>query len=262
MSPATSRPGPQSPPSDVGLVPHWVESSIEAAKAASSEDSRAVWIIRKANLADHVAHHVATVHPPKRTGYMMLLLNARSALLPPLAKRFKAVAFLSSALPRRELDAVLRAADRGDRLIGGVVDQQSRTVTLWRGDLTPVVVPFGAFPPTANGIRPDFEQFSVIDGGYTLKFGNYESASDAVLYEYDPEFRRRMKQARFAKEQTLGASIRRLRRQRRLTRRDFGDIDAKTLARVENGSVRRPRVETLTKIAKRLGVSPEELGCF
>jgi DNA-binding XRE family transcriptional regulator len=244
------------------LVPRWVRSSQEASKAAKSEDAKIVWIIKKAHFADCVAHKVAEDRSFKKTGYLVLLLDARSALLPPLAKRFRAVACVPNALPKDELDSVLRVADREDRFIGGIVDEDSNTLTLWRGNFHPVVVPFEAFPATGNGIRPQFNKFSVTDYGRTLRFGDYQSAADVVLFEYAPDFRRRLKQARFAQEQTLGASIRRLRKQRRLTLNDFGDVDPKTLARIEHGKVQRPRLETLKQIAKILRVSHDELASY
>lgn len=247
--------------SDV-LIPKWVESLNEASKAARCEDTKVVWIIQKLSLADSVAHHAAEFNSPKKAGYIVLLLNARLALLPPLEKRFKAVACVPSALSKDELDEVLRVSNRQDRFIGGMVDEQSKTLTLWRGNLSPVVVPFEAFPPTGNGIRPKFDKFSVTDYGRTLKFGDYESSADAVLYEFAPDFRRRLKQTRFAKEQSLGASIRRLRKLRRLTLNDFEDIDPKTLERIEYSKVKNPRSETLRQIAKILRVPPEELASY
>jgi DNA-binding XRE family transcriptional regulator len=247
--------------SDV-LVPKWIESSNEASKALQSEDTKTVWIIRKASLADSVAHQAAEFHSSKKSGYLILLLDARSALLPPLEKRFKAVAWAPRALSKEELDEVLRVSNRQDRFIGGLVDEHSKTLTLWRGNLSRVVVPFEAFPPTGNGIRPKFDKFSVTDYGRTLRFGDYESSADAVLFEFAPDFRRRLKQTRFAKEQSLGASIRRLRKQRRLTLNDFEDVDPKTLARIEHGKVQNPRSETLRQIAKKLRVPQDELGSY
>ena len=244
------------------LVPKWVESSNEANKAARSEDTKIVWIIKKANLADSVAHQAAELSSTKKAGYLVLLLNVRSALLPPLEKRFKAVACAPSALSKEELDEALRVPNREDLFIGGIVDEHSKTLTLWRGNLTPVVVPFEAFPPTGNGLRPKFDKFSVTDYGRTLKFGDYESSADAVLFEFAPDFRRRLKQTRFAKEQTLGASIRRLRKQRRMTLNDFDDVDPKTLARIEHGKVQNPRHDTLRQIAKKLRVPEDELGSY
>ena len=143
-----------------------------------------------------------------------------------------------------------------------MVDKEAKIVTLWRGDLTSLVVPFSIFTPTANGIEPDWDRFTVTDYGHTLRFGNYEAAADAVLYECDPKFRRRLKKARIAGERTLGASIRRLRMQRQLTRHDFPGIAPKTLARIERGEVAKPHDGTLESIARRLAVSPEELHTY
>jgi hypothetical protein len=244
------------------LVPKWVDSASEARHAASSDEEGTVWIVRKSNLVDSVAHEVAVIKALKKSGYLVLLLDARSALLPPLEKRFRAVAFVPRALSKEEFDEVLTLPDREDRFIGGIVDEASKTLTLWRGNFKSITVPFSAFPATGNGIKPDFKKFSVIDYGHTLKFGNYESASEVVLFEYAPDFRRRLKQTRFAEEKTLGASIRRLRRQRRLTRGDFGNIDAKTIARIEHGKVKRPQASTLEGIANVLGVNRSQLSSY
>jgi hypothetical protein len=135
-------------------------------------------------------------------------------------------------------------------------------VTLWRGDFDSITFPFEAFPPTANGIRPNFDKFSIVDYGHALRFGDYESDSEAVLFEYAPDFRQRLKRNRLAKEQSLGASIRRLRKQKRSTRNDFERVDPKTLARIELGEVKTPRVSTLKEISRVLGVSQTQLRSY
>jgi len=111
------------------------------------------------------------------------------------------------------------------------VDHEAGIVTLWRGSLEATVVPFSAFPATANGIRPNWNAFTVADYDHTLRFGDYEAATDSILYDFDREFRRRQNKLRTASEQTLGASIRRLRKQRQLTRNDSPSLDPRTLAR-------------------------------
>jgi hypothetical protein len=245
------------------LATFWVEYAAHAHKAAQSHDSSTIWIIRKPQLAKQLLHEVSW--PSRRAGYLLLMGSARAEILLTFMRRFERVVYSFSAggfLPKEELDAVLRAPDRKDRFIGGMVDKKTKTVLLWRGDLTSVVVPFPAFAETANGVRPSWDRFAVTDYGHTVKFGNYEAAADAVLYEYDREFRRRFNRNRAATEQTLGASIRRLRKQRQLTRQDFPGIDPKTLARIERGEVERPQTDTLQSIAKRLDVIPDELGSF
>jgi hypothetical protein len=243
------------------LAPKWVTSTTEANKAARSVDAKAVWIVIDGNLVDSIAHYAAMEDVGKKTGFL-LLRGARSELLPTLWKRFREVAFPSKLLPREELDEVFKLSDREDRFLGGTVDKKSETVTLWRGNFDSISVPFTAFPATANGTRPEFDKFSVIDYGDALRFGDYESASEAVLFEHAPDFRQRLRQNRLAKEQTLGASIRRLRKQRRLTRREFGSVDPKTLARIELGEVKSPHDSTLKQIAKVLGVPQTELGSY
>jgi hypothetical protein len=174
----------------------------------------------------------------------------------------KRLQYFVDFLARKELEEVLQSEDRRERFVGGIVDRNTETITLWRGDLGPFVVPLSAFTPTGNGIRPDFGKFSVRDYGHTLRFGPYEAAGDDVLYEYDSEFRRRLNEKRRSEDQGLGASTRRLRKQRQLTRNDFPGVDPKTLARIERNEVNKPQEATLRSIAKRLGVSVGELGSY
>src|SRR5688572_25574141 len=114
-------------------------------------------------------------------------------------------------LAGNELGEALSAAHREELFIGGAVDHASEIVTLWRGNLESLGVPFSAFPPAGDGTVIDFGKFSVIDSGQTVRFGEYEAATEAILYEYDPVYRRRKAKQRRESEQTLGASIRRLR---------------------------------------------------
>ena len=245
------------------LDPHWVEKDAEARRAARSEDRKAVWIVRDSTVANRVVQSI--VWPSRRAGYLVLLRGPRPELLPALMRRFERVAYADETrhfLPRDEMTEALKSPDRKDRFLGGIMDEVTETITLWRGDLSPLVVPFSAFQPPANGINPDWSRFAVTDYGHTLRFGSYEAASDALLYEYDEDFRRRQNALRQASERTLGASIRRLRRQRALTRNDFPGLDSKTLARIERGEVVKPRARTLVLIAGRLGVAPDELATF
>ncbi|HEX4056411.1 MAG TPA: helix-turn-helix transcriptional regulator [Tepidisphaeraceae bacterium] len=242
------------------LAARWVDRMSDAEQAAHSQDRHTVWIVRRAQLADRLVCELEW--PTKRSGYVVIMGSPRPELLPALMRRFERVAYSTDFLPRQELEDVLQSSDRRERFVGGIVDRSTKTITLWRGDLTPFVVPFSAFTPTANDIRPNFGKFSVSDYGHTLRFGPYEAATDAVLYEYDPEFRRRLNEKRRLEEQTLGASIRRLRKQRQLTRNDFHGVDPKTLSRIERNEVHKPQEATLRIIAKRLGVSVEDLTSY
>jgi len=61
---------------------------------------------------------------------------------------------------------------------------------------------------------------------------------------------------------SFGGALRRLRLARGLSRDDFPDINAKTIARIERGEVEKPHGETLVKICGVLGVAPEEIETY
>ena len=127
----------------------------------------------------------------------------------------------------------------------------------------PLTVPFSAFETSGDGTEPVFSEFAMIDCGQTVRLGAYEAAVDAILYENDREYRRRLSKQRLQAEQSFGASVRRLRKQRGLRREDFEpDLSSKTIARIEQGKVKRIRAKTLGAIAEHLCVAPEELATF
>lgn len=165
-------------------------------------------------------------------------------------------------LPIAELAEVLKQPHRGDLCIGGAVDQTLGLAVFVRGNLDVVQVPLTRFEPSGDGTEPNFGAFKIIDHGQTLRFGDYEASFDAVLYEVDDTYRRRLQSARRAEEQTFGAALRRLRLQRRVGRDGFPGISSKTIARIERGEVERPHAETLQKIAERLGVSADEIESY
>ncbi len=110
--------------------------------------------------------------------------------------------------------------------------------------------------------KPDFTDFEVIDTGQTLRFGEYEAATDAILYEFDRASRQRMKKREIAADQSFGGALRRLRLQRGLTRGDFEPLSDKTIARIERGEVDKPHGDTLAMIAKKLGVEPGDIESY
>lgn len=150
-------------------------------------------------------------------------------------------------------------AERRDLCVGGLVDRESGIVVLYRGDLSPLAIPLATFGRAGDGTEPDPEKLEITDFGHTLRFGEYEVAFDAVLYEFDPDYRARLHSKRKAEERTFGASLRRLRTQRGLLRSDFDGVDSKTIARIERGEVGRPHSKTLGILAERLGVRVEEI---
>ena len=167
-------------------------------------------------------------------------------------------------LPKEELFEVLKApeSERRDVFLGGSVDFETKTVALVRGNFESMTVPFSFFRPSGDGVKAEFDKIGFTDYGHTIALGDYEAAADCVLYERDPEFRRRLNQQRQAEEKTFGACLRRLRKQRGLKRSDFPGIDEKTVARLERNESAKPHGKTLQILADRLGVSPDEIESF
>src|SRR5207253_2778221 len=103
---------------------------------------------------------------------------------------------------------ILRSEESANRIVCGMVDREAGNLLVYRGDLQPVVAPLRSFAPRA-GIALDFDDFQIIDGGNGVRFGAHEAATDAILYENDPDYRRRLRQRRYADDKSFGASLRR-----------------------------------------------------
>jgi hypothetical protein len=100
------------------------------------------------------------------------------------------------------------------------------------------------------------------DHGHTIRFGEYEAATDAILYERDADYRKRVNAKRRADEKGFGPSLRRLRIQKGLAQDKFPGIAAKTIARLERNEVVKPQDRTLHVIADVLGVEPDQIETF
>jgi hypothetical protein len=194
--------------------------------------------------------HLITLVPPRLESIPALL-----GLFYPVFGLVEGLQWLAGV----ELVEAIASDDAADRFIGGSVDRQAKTLTLLRGDVTALVAPFRRFPESGDGIAPDFARLRLTDYGRTIALGNYEASSDAVLYELDPDYRRRLKKRRLQSERTFGASLLRLRRQRRLKRTDFAPISSRAIARIERNEVEKPHAKTLGIIAQRLDVGPREI---
>ncbi|MGI8553115.1 MAG: helix-turn-helix domain-containing protein [Dehalococcoidia bacterium] len=149
--------------------------------------------------------------------------------------------------------------NRHNLVIGGFVDPQSETLTLYRGDFEKFSVPLSLFKPSGTNAVPDAAAFDVTDCGQTIRLGNYEAATDAILYDVDADFRRAINAKRREEDKTFGACLRRLRKTRGLRQGDFGPIPAKTIARIERGETQEPHGKTLQLLAEGLGVEPDEI---
>lgn len=223
----------------------------------------ALWISYDKSLTRELLKSIS--RPNVFLGEAVFLHDLAPSSIATLTGSFEHFAFSEdgSFLEPEELAEVLKEEGREDLFIGGSVDKATKTITLWRGNLEALTVPFSAFPKSGDGIKPDFCKFAVIDYGQTIKLGPYEAATDAVLYEYDADYRRRIKKERQATEQSFGASLRRLRKQRGLSREDFAPaVAAKTVARIEQGQVTNVQRRTVKALAARLGVSPGEITSF
>jgi DNA-binding Xre family transcriptional regulator len=109
---------------------------------------------------------------------------------------------------------------------------------------------------------PDPADAEITDWGHTLRMGEYEAAADAILYEFDADFRKRAKARRVEQDDSLGGALRRLRLARGLSRGNFPGISEKEIARIERGEVRKPHSRTLERIAKVLRVKPDEIKTY
>ena len=245
------------------LDPHIVSSKSEVRDWVARATRDSLWISYAHDLTEALVKDASAAQPTLGLGLFIHSVDVKT--IPALTSCFRRIAFTTDGgfLPAGELVEALEAANRPDLFIGGNLDGRTETITFWRGDLKPLTVPFSAFKKSGDGTAPDFNKFSVIDCGQTVRLGNYEAAVDAVLYEYDPEYRRRISKRRWQQDRTFGASLRRLRKQRGLRREDFEpDVSAKTVARIEQNKVKRIQQRTLNALAKRLSVDPKEITTF
>lgn len=168
------------------LQPEYVSSIQRVHEVVTQAQPNALWISDEKTLTDTLLHALAS--RIGSLGNMVLLYQPTLASIPVLSRSFRRVVFCvgQGLLPPEELAEVLAAPNKADLFIGGMVDADSKTLTLWRGNLAPLTVPFTAFPPSGDGITPDFSAFAVSDCGHTVRLGAYEAATEALLYEYDP----------------------------------------------------------------------------
>lgn len=162
-------------------------------------------------------------------------------------------------LPREELMVALKSPRGRDLVVAGVVDFDDQLLILYRGDLTRLVVPIDSFRPNATGLKPDMAAFQVTDFGQTLRFGEYEAATHAVLYGADQDYRRREDRDADEREGTFGSQLRNMRLAKRIPRSGFPGVTEREVARIESGEVERPHLATLKVMAEGLGVPIDTL---
>lgn len=159
-----------------------------------------------------------------------------------------------------ELADVLGAANREDLFVG--VAAADAAAVLYRGNLEPMVVPLAWFRTRPGGPKPDTADLAITDSGQTVRLGEYEAATDAILFEFDAAYRRRAKKREVERDNSFGGALRRLRLQKGLRRNDFDGVTAKEIARIERGEVKKPHPRTVATLAKRLGVPVKQVATY
>ena len=244
------------------LHPECLESKDELCKALATHSKRAdLWIAPSPQAVFWLAEAVLNTGAPPR-GLLLVLSVVPASLASLFSHAFdRFVQAPSKMLSVGEVATVLSREDRAEFCLGGTIEPKANMASFICGDLSTLNVPLSTFVQRGDGPVPELEQFGVIDHGRTLRFGKYEAAFDAVLYEWNPEYRRRIKKLRFERDSTLGGSLRRLRKQRGLRLSDMGRLE-KTVARIERGEVSRPRKASLAAIAQMLDVAVEQIADF
>lgn len=223
-----------------------------------SKDSAGVQVIVSSTAQFLRDMPVGVVH--RRRERLLLLAQIEPATLDSVESLFDAVVV---AEPSPDLVDILRAENRDELFVRASYDPVARQVVIHRGDLSTLVVPLTWFTPSPRGPKPDATRVRITDGGQTLALGDYEAAADAILYEFDPDYRRRAKKRAVARDTSFGGSLRRLRLQKGLARTDFAPtLSAKTVARIERGEVEKPHGSTLAFLAKKLGVRVDEIAGY
>jgi Helix-turn-helix len=240
---------------------HEVLVSVDAVQNAYAHHGRARWVVLDADALGLLAD---AVHVDDRWHRLLLLQRASTARRELLHALFRVVVAPDDGvrlLPPAELAGVMADGRAVDLFIGGVVDTDDKALVLYRGNLDRLVVPLDWFKPRPKA-RPDFDAFAVVDHGQTVQLGEYEAAGEAILYEFDADARRRMKERKIKQDSSFGGALRRLRLARGLARSEFAPLAEKTVARIERGEVEEPHGDTLAIIAKRLGVKADKIKSY
>lgn len=135
-------------------------------------------------------------------------------------------------------------------------------VLVYRGSFEPILVPFDVFRPAGNGLVPNFDDFAITDSGQTLRLGEYEAAVDVVLYDRDPQYRKRAKALEIERDTSFGGALKRLRLLRGLAQTDFAPISEREVRRIESNDVTTLHPRNRKVIAERLGVPFSEIGSY
>jgi hypothetical protein len=251
-----------------GLLPSRVSvchDRSELAAAVGTALRGVTWVSFNRTFTEMLLEKTADIQADFRGSSLLTLAPPRTESIPALLGLFNRVHGLVDGfrwLPSDELVAVIVRDDAADRIIGGIVDSKAKAIALLRGNLKTIVAPVSLFEKSGDGTKPNFTQLEFTDWGRTVVLGDYQASADAILYELDPEYRRKSNKDRRQSERSFGASLMRLRKQRRLRRSDFSPVSSKEIARIERNEIEKPHPRTLDVIARNLGVRPEEIASF
>ena len=162
--------------------------------------------------------------------------------------------------PASELSEILSSGRRAELLVGAGVAEGS--IVLYRGNLEPLILPLQWFRARKSAHHLDASAPVVTDFGQTLRMGEQEVATEAILYEFDAAYRRRAKSRQLQTNPSFGGALRRLRLQKGLRQCDFPGVTTKEIARIERGEVKRPQQRTLAAIARQMGVCVDEISTY
>lgn len=243
------------------------DTEILGALKSASIDS--LWISSTSQMTDALLRAItraSTHNVSHRWGRLLTLESPQPNTVPFLRSLFENLIGESSRfkwIPLEQLAEVLAGdgADARDVFIGGVIDTSFGLVTLVRGSFERITVPLSIFRASGTS-TPDFSRFEVDDYGHAVRFGEYEASAHFILYEVDPEYRKRMKKKQRAEESSFGASLRRLRILKGIPQSGFSGLSAKTIGRIESGLVFKPQGATLQTISRTLGVAPEDIESY
>jgi hypothetical protein len=239
-----------------------VHSDVQAALARRRGSS--LWIATSESALDLLLGSLPR-RPTRQDLRLLLLQRSRREMRGLLHAHFRFVVSVESGvglLPIDELAVVLGSDKRADLFIAGEVIPARSEILLYRGNLEPITVPLEWFVLRPGSPDPDAARFAVADYGQTVRLGDYEASTDAILYEFDEDYRARAKKRMVEQDSSLGGAIRRLRLQKGLRQTDFPGITAKEIARIEKGLVKKPHQETIRKIAKITGVRVDQIHTY
>lgn len=246
----------------------WADNEEELVSFLAKAGRRDIVIAPDKNVIRSVlTRHFATISRRMITSLPKLIITdviqaVERAKFMAVFERFLSNADDTTLLDRTQLREALLAANRNELFIATRYVEDFDCIVFFTGTFEQTVVPRIWFDANLERVDLDLKQASLIDYGQTVVFGNIEIAVDAILYDFDSNFRREAKRRRRNQDESIGGSIRRLRLQRGLRQGEFQGISRKEIGRIERGEVRNPHQKTLLQIADHLGVALSDLESY